>query len=54
MPLLGPVPLENVGNRKEFLSFSLDATTSLNRVSWVSSLCPLLVDSVGGRPSLMP
>jgi len=54
MPSLGPVPLKNVDNRKELLSISLDATTSLNRVSWVTSLCPPLVDWVGGRASLLP
>lgn len=36
--LLGPVPLENIGGRAEFLTFSLDGTTTLNPVSWFTSL----------------
>ncbi|MBX7540998.1 signal peptidase I [Qipengyuania sphaerica] len=36
--LLGPVPLENVGGRAEFITFSLDGTTTLNPVSWFTSL----------------
>ena len=36
--LLGPVPLENIGGRAEFITFSLDGTTSLNPVSWFTSL----------------
>jgi signal peptidase I len=34
----GPVPLENVGGRAEFITFSLDGTTALNPASWWSSL----------------
>ena len=36
--LLGPVPLENIGGRAEFIPFSLDGTTSLNPVTWWTSL----------------
>ncbi|MXO47733.1 signal peptidase I [Erythrobacter vulgaris] len=36
--LLGPVPLENIGGRAEFISFSLDGSTTLNPVSWFTSL----------------
>lgn len=36
--LLGPVPLKNIGGRAEFITFSLDGTTSLNPVSWFTSL----------------
>lgn len=34
----GPVPLENIGGRAEFITFSLDGTTSWNPVSWWTSL----------------
>ena len=34
----GPVPFENVGGRAEFITFSLDGTTSLNPISWFTSL----------------
>lgn len=34
----GPVPLENIGGRAEFLTFSLNGTTTLNPLSWWSSL----------------
>jgi signal peptidase I len=34
----GPVPFENVGGRAEFVTFSLDGTTSLNPISWFTSL----------------
>jgi signal peptidase I len=34
----GPVPLENIGGRAEFITFSLDGTTSWNPVSWFTSL----------------
>ena len=35
----GPVPLENVGGRAEFITFSLDGTASLwNPVSWFTGL----------------
>jgi len=33
----GPVPWENIGGRAEFITFSLDGTTSLNPASWFSS-----------------
>ncbi len=36
--LLGPVPLANIGGRAEFITFSLDGTTSLNPISWFTSL----------------
>ena len=36
--LLGPVPLENIGGRAEFITFSLDGTTSFNPLSWFTSL----------------
>ncbi len=32
------VPLENIGGRAEFITFSLDGTTSWNPVSWFTSL----------------
>ena len=34
----GPVPMENVGGRAEFLTFSLDGSTTANPASWWSSL----------------
>lgn len=34
----GPVPLENVGGRAEFITFSLDGTTGWNPVTWITSL----------------
>ncbi len=34
----GPVALENIGGRAEFLTFSLDGTTNLNPISWFTSL----------------
>ena len=36
--LLGAVPLENIGGRAEFITFSLDGTTTLNPISWFTSL----------------
>lgn len=33
----GPIPWENIGGRAEFLTFSLDGTTSLNPVTWFTS-----------------
>ena len=33
----GAIPWENIGGRAEFLTFSLDGTTSLNPVSWFTS-----------------
>lgn len=34
----GPVPLENIGGRAEFITFSLDGSTSLNPLTWLSAL----------------
>ncbi|MFC7536005.1 signal peptidase I [Sphingomonas sp. GCM10030256] len=34
----GPVPWENIGGRAEFITFSLDGSTSFNPLSWFSSL----------------
>lgn len=34
----GPVPLENIGGRAEFITFSLDGTTTWNPISWWTSL----------------
>ncbi len=34
----GPVPLENIGGRAEFITFSLDGSTTWNPLSWWSSL----------------
>ena len=31
----GPVPVENIGGRAEFLTFSLDGTTRLNPLTWL-------------------
>mgnify|MGYP000362560895 CR=1 FL=1 len=36
--LLGPIPLENIGGRAEFITFSLDGTTTINPISWWTSL----------------
>nr|WP_235913320.1 signal peptidase I [Croceibacterium salegens] len=36
----GPVPLENVGGRAEFITFSLDGSTTLNPLTWWNSLRP--------------
>jgi signal peptidase I len=36
----GPVPLANIGGRAEFITFSLDGSTSLNPISWFTSLRP--------------
>ncbi len=33
----GPVPLENIGGRAEFLTFSLDGSASWNPLSWAGS-----------------
>ena len=30
----GPVPIESIGGRAEFITFSVDGTTTLNPVSW--------------------
>ena len=34
----GPVPLANIGGRAEFITFSLDGSTNINPVSWITSL----------------
>lgn len=34
----GPVPFESIGGRAEFITFSLDGTTSLDPLSWFTSL----------------
>lgn len=34
----GPVPIENIGGRAEFITFSLDGTTALNPATWWKSL----------------
>jgi len=36
----GAVPLANIGGRAEFITFSLDGTTTWNPASWFSSLRP--------------
>ena len=36
----GPVPIESIGGRAEFITFSVDGTTSLNPMSWWTSLRP--------------
>ena len=36
----GPVPYENLGGRAEFVTFSLDGSTTLNPLTWFSSLRP--------------
>ncbi|MGD9810815.1 MAG: signal peptidase I [Sphingobium sp.] len=36
----GPVPFEAIGGRAEFITFSVDGTTSLNPLSWWTSLRP--------------
>ncbi len=36
----GPIPLENIGGRAEFITFSLDGSTTWNPASWFSSLRP--------------
>ncbi len=35
--LNGTIPWENIGGRAEFITFSLDGTTSLNPLSWFTS-----------------
>lgn len=34
----GPIPLENIGGRAEFITFSLDGSTTWNPASWFTSL----------------
>jgi signal peptidase I len=34
----GPVPVENIGGRAEFITFSVDGSTTLNPLSWWGSL----------------
>jgi signal peptidase I len=36
----GPVPMENIGGRAEFITFSLNGSTTWNPVSWITSLRP--------------
>lgn len=36
----GPVPVENIGGRAEFITFSVDGSTTLNPLSWWRSLRP--------------
>lgn len=36
----GPIPLENIGGRAEFITFSLDGSTEWNPVTWITSLRP--------------
>lgn len=36
----GAIPLENIGGRAEFITFSLDGSTTWNPVSWFTSLRP--------------
>ena len=36
----GPVPYENLGGRAEFITFSLDGSTTWNPLTWFSSLRP--------------
>ncbi|MEA1072242.1 signal peptidase I [Sphingomonas sp. LY160] len=33
----GPVPIENIGGRAEFITFSLDGTTTLNPMTWLQA-----------------
>lgn len=34
----GPVPMESIGGRAEFITFSLDGSTTLNPLTWLSAL----------------
>lgn len=36
----GPIPMENIGGRAEFITFSLDGSTTWSPVSWFTSLRP--------------
>ncbi len=36
--LMGPVPMENIGGRAEFITFSLDGSASWNPLTWWSAL----------------
>jgi signal peptidase I len=36
----GPVPMANIGGRAEFLTFSLDGSTTLNPLTWIKALRP--------------
>lgn len=36
----GAVPMENIGGRAEFITFSLDGSTTWNPATWLSSLRP--------------
>jgi len=36
----GPVPIANVGGRAEFITFSLDGSSTLNPLTWIEALRP--------------
>ena len=36
----GGIPMENIGGRAEFITFSLDGSTTWNPSTWLSSLRP--------------
>jgi signal peptidase I len=36
----GPVPIANIGGRAEFITFSLDGTTTWNPLTWIKGLRP--------------
>jgi signal peptidase I len=36
----GPVPIANIGGRAEFITFSLDGSTTLNPLTWIEALRP--------------
>jgi signal peptidase I len=36
----GPVPVENLGGRAEFITFSVDGSATLNPLTWVGALRP--------------
>ncbi|MEL7190091.1 MAG: signal peptidase I [Pseudomonadota bacterium] len=57
----GGIPLENMGGRAEFITFSLDGSTTWNPISWFTSLRgdrawttlrPPLVETVPAEPAL--
>lgn len=56
----GPIPLENIGGRAEFITFSLDGSTTLNPISWWTSLRsgrswmtlrPPIAETIAAEPS---
>lgn len=56
----GAVPLANIGGRAEFITFSLDGSTTWNPATWISSLRPerawttlrpALAEGYAGEPS---